>query len=175
MAYFSRNENIFLITDVTKKHYDVEKRVENGKRCFPDDKERFPLTKTDWYLAQYIGEMPTTRQKYESWKPKFRWCPELGAIFPQDIFPACELEESSIPQNSDSSISSIETSLDSSYNSVEPKNRSKIPTSQRVLRSAMRTSNKSRNTEKMTESLTSMNLNEYLWYESKRNSSDLEL
>ena len=131
-------------------------------------------TNENWLVA-YIGEMPTTKQKYESWKPKSRWCPELGAIFPQDIFPACELEESSIPQNSDSSISSIETSPDNSYSSVEPKTRSKIPSSQRVLRSAMRTSNKSRNTEKMTESLTRMNLNEYLWYESKRNTSDLEL
>ena len=31
-----------------KNHYHVEKRVENGKRCFPDDKEWFRRTKTDW-------------------------------------------------------------------------------------------------------------------------------
>ena len=119
-------------------------------------------TNENWLVA-YIGHMSTTKKKYESWKPKFRWCPERGAIFPQDIFPACELEESSIPQNSDSSVSSIASSPDNSYNSVEPKNRSQIPTSQRV------------DWRKLTESLTRMNLNEYLWYESKRNTPDLEL
>lgn len=116
------------------------------------------------------NEIPTTIQKYESWEPKFRWCPDLGAIFPHDIFPACEPEEISTPQNSDSSVSSIETSPDNSCSSVGPKNRCKKPISNRVLRSAMKSgiSDKSRTNEQMTESLSNINLNESTW-------SDLEL
>ena len=124
-----------------------------------------------WYTYRHlIGEMPTTLQKFESWKPKFRWCPDLGAIFPQDIFPACEPEQCSILRNSDSSASSIETSPDKSYSSVKSKTRSKMPISDRVLRSAMKSgiSNNSSRNVKITESLSNLNLNESTW-------SDLEL
>ena len=114
--------------------------------------------------------MPTTLQKSETWKPKLRWCPDLGAIFPQDIFPACEPEQCSILRNSDSSASSIETSPDKSYSSVKSKTRSKMPISDRVLRSAMKSgiSNNSSRNVKITESLSNLNLNESTW-------SDLEL
>ena len=118
------------------------------------------------------NEIPTAIQKYESWEPKFRWCPDLGAIFPQDIFPACEPDEISTPQNPNSSVSSIATSPDNSCSSVEPKTRRKKPisTCNRVLRSAIKSgiSNKSRTNEQMTESLSNINLNESTW-------SDLEL
>ena len=96
-------------------------------------------------------------------KPKYRWCPDLGAIFPDDIFPRSESEELS-----NSSISSIEISPDKSQRSIGKNNRCKIPVSDRVLRSATKSLAKSRTNEQKTESLSSLNLNESTW-------SDLDL
>ena len=98
-------------------------------------------------------------------KPKYRWCPDLGAIFPDDIFPRSESEELS-----NSSVSSIEISPDKSQRSIGTNNRRKtsVPRSDRVLRSATKSSAKSGKNDQKTESLSSLNLNESTW-------SDLDL